>query len=157
MSKDKGSRYERRLVNTLDEAGYGVMRSPGSGGGTEREQPDVLAGREGERVAIELKYVGEGDDYTYLSAEEVAALRRFGEIFHAVPRVAGRWWRDASFYLYDLDELERTETDSGNYRLEREALDEDTKISDGGAGVTAAGLAAGARLVDEDEVARLVA
>lgn len=152
MSKEKGSRYERRLVNTLDEAGFGVMKSPSSGSGTEREQPDVLAGRDGERIALEVKYVGEGDDYTYLSAEELEALEVFAEIFDAAPRVAGRWWRDASFYLYRLEDLAPTETDSGNVRLEREALDEDMKLSDGGPGVTAAALEAGATILGEDEL-----
>jgi Holliday junction resolvase len=157
MSKQKGTKWENRLVNILDEAGFGVMRSPSSGSATDREQPDVLAGRPGERIALEVKYIGQGDDYTYLDGKEIEALERFGEIFDAAPRVAGRWWRDASFYIYTLDELEKTETDGGNYRLEREPLVEDARISDGGAGVTVDGLAAGARLVDEDELGRTVA
>lgn len=38
-------RYEREFVNTLAEAGYGAMRCPASGGGVDRELPDVLVSR----------------------------------------------------------------------------------------------------------------
>ncbi|PSP40299.1 nucleoid-structuring protein H-NS [Halobacteriales archaeon QH_6_64_20] len=41
----KGDRRERELVNELDEAGFAVMRAPASGSATDRELPDVLAGR----------------------------------------------------------------------------------------------------------------
>jgi len=40
----KGDRRERELVNRLDDAGFAVMRAPASGGATQRELPDVLAG-----------------------------------------------------------------------------------------------------------------
>jgi len=40
-----GARYERELVNALDACGYVAMRAPASGAATDRELPDVLAGR----------------------------------------------------------------------------------------------------------------
>lgn len=117
MSKSKGSKYERRQVEFFDAAGFQVMKAPGSGGGTDREQPDVLAVREetGEAVALESKYVGSADDIVYLTAEEVAALRVFAAGVGALPRVAARWYRDPAFYLYHPDALDQT--DGGNFRI----------------------------------------
>lgn len=38
-------RYERELVSALDECGYVAMRAPSSGSATDRDLPDLLAGR----------------------------------------------------------------------------------------------------------------
>lgn len=44
-SGQKGSSYERELVNALRGAGYGAMRTGGSGSGTVADRADILAGR----------------------------------------------------------------------------------------------------------------
>jgi len=134
VSKSKGDRYERRLVNLLDAAGFVVMRSPSSGSATEREQPDVYAARDGERYAFEVKYLGQGEDYTYLDGEEIEALEEFARVADAIPLVVGRWWRKPTFRLYFGREL--PETDGGNYRLDRDVPPIEV-LSDGGGGLDA--------------------
>jgi Holliday junction resolvase len=118
MSKSKGDRYERRLVNFFDAAGYMVMRAPSSGSATERDLPDVFVGKSGERVAFEVKYEGSTDGIVYLTREEVEALCRFATVFGADPMVAVRWYRDGAFYLFGVDQLD--ETNGGNLRVTRE-------------------------------------
>lgn len=118
MSKSKGDRYERRLVNLFDAAEYMVMRAPSSGSATDRDLPDVFVGKSGERVAFEVKYEGSTDGIVYLDREEVEALCRFATVFGCEPRVAVRWIRDGAFYLFRVDQL--GETDGGNLRVTRE-------------------------------------
>ena len=50
MSGKKGSRYERELVNRFESCGWGALRCPSSGGATDRELPDVIVGKNAERV-----------------------------------------------------------------------------------------------------------
>jgi len=118
MSKSKGDRYERRLVNLFADAGYMVMRSPSSGSATTRAQPDVLTLRDGERLAFEVKYEGSADGIVYLDREEIDALCTFATVSGATPMVVVRWKRDGAFYLYGVEQLD--ETEGGNFRVTRE-------------------------------------
>lgn len=88
-SNQKGSRAERDLVNRLDDAGFAVMRAPASGGATDRELPDVLAGDGSVFYAIEAK--ASGGRPIYLTNEEIEALRYFSSKFGAWPRVGVRF------------------------------------------------------------------
>jgi len=85
---NKGATAERNLVNLLDGAGFAVMRSPASGSGTQRAQPDVLAGDGSNLYACEAKRFS--DSRTYLSQSEVRALKEFAENMGAQPVIAGR-------------------------------------------------------------------
>lgn len=71
------------------------MRSPGSGGGTPRELPDVLAGNGCIQLAIEAKSRSSG--WIYLSGDEVESLIYFAQTFGAKARVGVRYdyndWR----------------------------------------------------------------
>jgi len=80
-SNRKGSRAERELVNWLTENGWAAMRAPTSGGGTERDLPDIIAGRDGYSVAVELKTTG--GDRAYFDPEEGDQLTRFAQAFGA--------------------------------------------------------------------------
>ena len=106
MSGKKGSRYERELVNRFESCGWGALRCPASGGATDRELPDVIVGKNAERVktlhalslstplAIELK---SGKSTTlYVDKEEVYALRSFAESFGATPLLGARFTTQAS-------------------------------------------------------------
>ena len=104
MSGKKGSRYERELVNRFESCGWGALRCPSSGGGTDRELPDILAGLAFEgpskdypisrALAIELK---SGKSTTlYVDKEEVYALRSFAESFGATPLLGARFTTQAS-------------------------------------------------------------
>jgi Holliday junction resolvase len=138
----KGDRRERELVNELDEAGFAVMRAPASGSATDRELPDVLAGRadrsaraderdgnskgsgnDGERsengdplfYAIEAK--SSSGNPIYLTGEEVEALVYFARNFGAKPRIAVRFDREPWYFFHPAD---CHTTDGGNYRVKRE-------------------------------------
>lgn len=89
MSKEKGDRRERQLVNDLAEFDVAVIRTPGSGSASPRDLPDVtvIDGRRPDARnvhCVELKAAGDG--YVKLEKDEVAALRRFAA------RAAGTPW-----------------------------------------------------------------
>ena len=111
-----GTKVERQFVNDLDEAGFRVMRSPSSGSGTGRDQPDVLAGRHGHSWAFEVKY--RSSDRLQLSREEVEALESFAGGFGAKPLIAARWRGDTTVYLHSTPGLRQTR--GGNFVITRE-------------------------------------
>lgn len=122
----KGDRRERELVNLLDEAGFAVVRSPASGSGTGRAQPDLLAGNGDRFYAIEAK--SSSGDPIYLSGEELEALLYFSKNFGARPRVGVRFDRE-DWYFFHPGDLYRT--DGGNYRVKLStALDDGEPLDD---------------------------
>ncbi|WP_435155543.1 Holliday junction resolvase Hjc [Haladaptatus sp. DFWS20] len=120
MANAKGDRLERELVNKLDEEGFAVMRAPASGGATQRELPDVLAGNGDVFYAIEAK--SSSGDPIYLSGEEVEALVYFSQNFGAKPKIGVRFDREDWYFFHPADVHQ---TDGGNYRVKKEtALEE---------------------------------
>jgi Holliday junction resolvase len=86
-------RYERELVRIFASAGYAPIRGAASGGGTERELPDVFVG-DGEHVfAVELKARDppEGSVASYGPLDDLDDLTYFAEAFDAEPLIAVRW------------------------------------------------------------------
>ncbi|WP_266078943.1 Holliday junction resolvase Hjc [Haladaptatus caseinilyticus] len=120
MANAKGDRRERELVNRLDEEGFAVMRAPASGGATQRELPDVLAGNGDVFYAIEAK--SSSGDPIYLTGEEVEALVYFSQNFGAKPKIGVRFDREDWYFFHPADVHQ---TDGGNYRVKKEtALEE---------------------------------
>lgn len=117
----KGDRRERELVNRLDDTGFAVMRAPASGGATQRELPDVLAGNGDAFYAIEAK--SSSGDPIYLTGEEVQALVYFAQNFGAKPRIGVRFDREDWYFFHPGDCYT---TDGGNYRVKKE-----TALADG--------------------------
>ncbi|MFC7008784.1 Holliday junction resolvase Hjc [Halalkalicoccus salilacus] len=115
MANRKGDRRERELVNRLDEAGFAVMRAPASGGATQRDLPDVLAGNGDVFYAIEAK--SSAGDPIYLTGEEVEALVYFARNFGAKARIGVRFDREDWYFFHPGDLYT---TDGGNYRVKRE-------------------------------------
>lgn len=127
LNSKKGDRNERTIVNCLDALGFAVMRAPSSGSATKRELPDVLAGRKGLFYAVEAKRYS--SERVYIDAREVKDLNHFGEMFGAKSRIAVRFdlergdpaWGDGMRYgAYLWDPADLYQTDSGNYRVDRE-------------------------------------
>lgn len=125
------SRYERELLNALDALGWALMRAPSSGSATDRDLPDLLAGRPivtedgalyAEAWAIEHK---SGSATTlYVDEDEVEGLRSFGDAFGAMPLLAARPTTQATgreHYLVEPEHARRT--DGGNYGLPVAELD----------------------------------
>ena len=126
MGNRKGDRRERELVNLLDENGFAVMRAPASGGATQRELPDVLAGNDGLFFAIEAK--SSSGDPIYLTGEEVDGLVYFAENFGAMARIGVRFDREDWFFFHP-DDLYTT--GGGNYRVKQEvALADGASLAD---------------------------
>lgn len=115
----KGSDWERKLVRRLDRGGWGVLRSGGSGGGTDDDRPDFVAGDGSRFWVVEAKYCS--DPLIYLEPEEVAQILVLAEAFGGTPIIAARWNAnqvdgvEAEWYLFDPRQLPRT--DSGNYAV----------------------------------------
>ena len=119
MSGKKGSRYERELVNRFESLGWGALRCPASGGATDRELPDILAGLAldgpskdfpiSRALAIELK---SGKSTTlYVDRDEVKALRSFAQSFGATPLLGARFTTQASstdIYLVSPEDARMT-------------------------------------------------
>ncbi|MFC6905668.1 Holliday junction resolvase Hjc [Halalkalicoccus tibetensis] len=126
MANRKGDRRERELVNRLDEAGFAVMRAPASGGATQRELPDVLAGNGEAFYAIEAK--SSSGKPIYLTGEEVEALVYFSRNFGARPKIGVRFDRE-DWYFFHPGDVYRT--DGGNYRVKKEtALEEGETLAE---------------------------
>lgn len=126
MSNQKGSRTERELVQLLDAAGFAVIRAPASGGATDRDLPDVLAGNGREFYAVEAK--SSGSDHIYLTGEEVESLVYFATNFGAKSRIGVRFDGE-DWYFFHPSDLYTTK--SGNYRVKKErALTDGVSLED---------------------------
>lgn len=124
-----GDGRERELSNTLeDDHGWGVVRPGGSGSGTDRARPDLLAGDAGRRYwAIEEKYRAE-DKQCYESPEKHRRLSEFATRFGARPVYAVRYSTrlddvtTADWFIVPFDAV--SFTDGGNVRLNHAAVSE---------------------------------
>lgn len=116
-----GDRYEREFVNFVEEHGWAAVRLGASGGGTDRNLPDVLMGDAGIRYwAVEEKYSGQKKQ-VYIEQDEARRLREFATRFGAKPMVAVRYStrldgdHEADWYVAPLAEPPRT--GAGNLKL----------------------------------------
>jgi len=124
------TRYERHLVNALTDHGIPAMRAPTSGSSTDRDLPDILAGRPAtghpspatEPVplstvwAIEHKSISASN--AYVSGDEVDALVTFARAFGAAPYLAARFkgrGKDRVHYLVSPSDCRVT--DGGQYAI----------------------------------------
>lgn len=130
----KGSKYERELVNHFADNGWGALRLPSSGSATDRDLPDVLAGRPRKATpkvgwthpkptktysqtwAIEAK---SGQATTlYVTESEVRDLEAFANVWGATPLLGARSTQqgtDTRHYL--LRPADARRTDGGAHGL----------------------------------------
>ena len=105
MSKKKGTRAERDLLelfwNTSD---WAAIRAPGSGS-ARFPSPDIIAGNKTRKIAIECKYTRKRAQY--LTKEEVAQLATFSRKFNAEPWI-GVKFAGKGFFFLSLDDLKET-------------------------------------------------
>lgn len=123
--KRKGDNRERELVNMLDDDDFAIMRAPASGGGTQRELPDVLAGNARDFYAIEAK--SSSDNPIYVSLREIADLIYFALKFGAKPRIGARFDRE-EWYFFHPSELHCT--NSYSRRVKKDDLSDGCSYSD---------------------------
>lgn len=125
----KGVQAERDLCDILeDQYGYACLRSPGSGGRTERARPDILAVRDdrgrGESIwrsvhVVELKNSPDGT--ATFDREEVEQLQEYAERAGAYAWVAvkpDRRSHDSWYFV--MVPWEVHETPEGNYSIRQQ-------------------------------------
>lgn len=125
MSKNKGARYERELVNELQNAGYFARRAGSSGSGTDAESYDVIAAKDGSVYVIELKFVSSGRAYVdhekvHGESDEAGhdGLLGVARQFGATPLVVARFSGDTTFHAFTPSACETTS--SGNYVIAKD-------------------------------------
>ena len=122
---------EKELESLLEEEGFACVRSPASGkggkkaDGTEREQPDVIAGNGDVFYAFECK--SSSDDVIYIKQEEIDDLKYFSMCFGAESKVGIRF-NYCDWGFFDPEDMHRT--NSGNYRIKKENINKGERISD---------------------------
>ena len=93
----RGISGEREFIHILDRLGFAVLRAPSSGAGTKLDRPDIIAGRKGLHLAIEVKSTRK--ETLYIEKESVNQLVRFSIKFGADPIVAIKFMRKGWFLL----------------------------------------------------------
>ena len=103
--KAKGSNSERDLIHKFNNNGWVAIRSAGSGS-MQFPSPDILAGNNLRRLAIECKTTA--GLKKYLTKKEVDELVFFAQKFGAEPWIAVKFDRMDWFFL-SIDDLEITD------------------------------------------------
>jgi len=103
--KSKGTNAERDLIHRFNDNGWVAIRSAGSGS-MQYPSPDILAGNNLRRLAIECKAVN--DIKKYFTEKEITELVFFANKFGAEAWVAVRFDRIDWFFL-TIEDLEKTD------------------------------------------------
>ena len=104
-SKRKGSNAERELIRMFWEHGWAAMRSAGSGS-QQYPSPDLLVGKAGRRLAIEVKMTKERTKY--LPLEELKHLTYFANTFGAEVWIAVKF-PDLEWYFFHPEDMNQTD------------------------------------------------
>jgi holliday junction resolvase Hjr len=103
--KAKGSNAERDLIHKFNDNGWVAIRSAGSGS-QQYPSPDILAGNNVRRVAIECKATA--DLKKYLTKKEVEELVFFANKFGAEAWIAVRFDR-MDWLFINVEDMEKTD------------------------------------------------
>lgn len=125
MTMGKGSDWERRFGNHLEDAGWGVMRSGGSGGGTSGDRPDLIVGNGAFGWVVEHKFASSRN--IYLDEQEVEQIRALADAWQMEAVVVLRWNTrqvDAAENAdwYPVIPSAGSRTDSGKYSYNVESI-----------------------------------
>lgn len=110
----KGLNKERDLINYLDFKGFKAVRVAGSGAGTKKPRPDILAGNKRNIYAIELK--SSSKDVIYIKSYQVKNLIEFAKGFGAIPTIAIKFNYEPYYFLSVTD---FKVTPNGNYKINK--------------------------------------
>ncbi len=122
MSYNKGARRERELLSILNENGYVGLRAPSSGSTTQRELPDVIAGKDGISLAIEVK--ASSKDKIYVDKTEIDDLKTFSDAFGSEYYLAVKF-NYCDWMFFKEDELHETDK---SYRIEKNLSSENQRL-----------------------------
>jgi holliday junction resolvase Hjr len=104
MSKSKGSKVERDLIDLLWENGWAAIRSAGSGS-MHYPSPDVLTSNRIRKLAIEVKATK--DNKKYFPKDEIKQLLNFCNYFGAEGWLAIKFNRK-EFIFINPEDLQET-------------------------------------------------
>ena len=99
--KAKGINAERDLVHKFWSSGWAAIRIAGSGS-SKYPSPDLLAGNNIRKLAIECKVTKEHTKY--YSFDEINELKEFSQIFGAEPWLAIKFGR-FDWYFLSVEDL----------------------------------------------------
>ena len=102
--KSRGTNAERDLIHKFWEQGWAAMRAAGSGS-SQYPSPDVIAGNNIRKLAIECKLTTEKQKY--FTKEEVRHLIYFASKFGAQPWLAIKFSREP-WYFFTPDDAKET-------------------------------------------------
>lgn len=108
----KGAYYEYTVMNIFEENGYATVRTVGSGAGTKKPKPDIVASNGNNTYAIEVKQ--RNDEVLYITTTQVQELKKFSSVFGATPLIVFKFGR-RPFYVVTVDSLHRKS--SKNYKI----------------------------------------
>ena len=101
--KSKGTNAERDIIHRFNDNGWVAIRSAGSGS-MQYPSPDILAGNNLRRLAIECKAIN--DTKKYFTSKEIEELVFFANKFGAEPWVGIRFdWID--WFFLTIEDLEK--------------------------------------------------
>jgi len=112
MSKSKGNKAERDLLNKFWSNGWACLRSAGSGS-MHFPAPDLLAANKIRRLAIEVKTTK--DNKKYFPYDEIKQLCSFSSYFGAEPWIAIKFSKEKWVFV-NPEDLDQTK---GNYYVFR--------------------------------------
>jgi len=114
MSKAKGSRTERELINMFYNTGTHIALRAAGSGSTPLPAPDLLVGGKGRVLAIECKA---GKDSRYIKKDQIQELTEFSERFGAEPWIGVRFDR-SNWQFVKIENLRISK--GGNYFIDKE-------------------------------------
>lgn len=104
-TKSKGTNAERELIHKFNDNGWVAIRSAGSGS-MQYPSPDILAGNNLRRLAIECKAIN--DTKKYFTIKEIDELVFFANKFGAEAWVAIKFDRMSWFFL-NIEDLDKSD------------------------------------------------
>ena len=122
MSKRKGNRAERELIDILWASKYAAVRAAGSGV-SRFYCPDIIASKGSKVFAIECKSTKKKTKY--IDSQQALELQKFAEIFGAVPLIALRMDKQG-WYFFHIEDLEKT--GNGNLIINQKTIEKKAKI-----------------------------
>jgi len=99
-NKAKGSKIERELFQVFIENNYRAVRVAGSGM-MENADCDIIAGKKGEKFAVEVK--SSKSSTRYIEKEQIERFMIFSEIFELTPVLALRFNREGWLFIHPKD------------------------------------------------------
>lgn len=110
MSKAKGSRAERELLELFTQNGWSAARVAGSGV-NDNTFCDLIAGKSG-RKAYTIEAKSSKNPRIYITKKQVEDFVKFSEVMGLTPVIAARFNREGWIFInpFDPDQLEDSGT-----------------------------------------------